>query len=121
MIKQDHKFFNLFFYIKERLHASKQFLVECIKESARERFQAKMAEDIPELQHQNLKISDIKNQNVYVNQKFDTEFKLSKLKANWQQEEMLTLLQFLNAMCENCFRPAQIFLRKQGFDEGESA
>lgn len=35
MIKKDARFFNLFFYIKERLHASKQFLVESIKESAK--------------------------------------------------------------------------------------
>lgn len=30
---------------------------------------------------------------------------------------MNTLLQFLNSLCENCFKPAQIFLKKQVDDE----
>ena len=29
------------------------------------------------------------------------------------EDEMNNLLMFLNAMCENCFRPAQLFLREQ--------
>lgn len=104
MIKKDARFFNLFFYIKERLYASKQFLVESIKESAKQRFVERM--DGPELLHQHLTLSDLKNQNVYVTQRFDIEHKLQRLQSSWRQDEMTILLKFLNSMCENCFRPA---------------
>lgn len=58
LIKQGSRFFNLFFYIKERLYASKQFLVESIKESAKQRFLDNLNEQ--PLLHQHLKLSDLK-------------------------------------------------------------
>ena len=78
MLKKGARFFRLFFYIKERLYASKEFLVESIKESAKQRFVEKM-EGVPELQHRHLNINDLRHQNVYVDQRFDIELKLHKI------------------------------------------
>lgn len=62
-------------------------------------------------------VNDFKSQKIYTSQKYDLEFKLDELQNSWQQDEMEVLLEFLNSMCENCFKPAQLFLRRQVFDE----
>lgn len=38
----------------------------------------------------------------------------------WKQEELITLLDFLNFLCEGCFRDSQNYLRNQLVDISES-
>ena len=53
------------------------------------------------------------NQSLYIDPKYDLELKYQELRDTWKEEEMNNLLQLLNLLCENCFKPAQKFLREQ--------
>jgi hypothetical protein len=55
-----------------------------------------------------------------MSQKYDLEYKYEELQVLWQQDEINTLLSFLNAMCEGCFRESQLYLRNQIEDQTEN-
>ena len=58
-----------------------------------------------------VKPNDFKSQKIYVSQKYDIEKRHNDLNDSWKDDEMNNLLTLLNSLCENCFKPAQLFLR----------
>ena len=54
-----------------------------------------------------------------MSQKFDLELKHEEVLQNWRQNEIKVLIMFLNQLCENCFKPAQIFIRRQSTEDVE--
>lgn len=61
--------------------------------------------------------NDLRDQKIYISKKYDLEYKYEELKQNWKQDEMNELLKFLNSLCENCYKPAQLFLKSQLADD----
>jgi hypothetical protein len=119
LLKEGDKFFHVFFYLKERLNASKKYLITNVKQGARSKFISDNIND--KSTKKEVKPNDFKSQKIYVSAKYDVEQKYQDLKDSWMEDEMIHLLQFLNSLCENCFKPAQLFLRNQIFDDESKA
>jgi hypothetical protein len=110
ILKQNNLFFNVFFYISIRLEESKEYIISKIKSGARKKFiDVNMKNNYKE----KVKPNDFARQNIYLNQKYDIEKKFADLKENWRDDEINNLLIFMNCLCENCFKPAQHYLREQ--------
>ena len=58
-----------------------------------------------------IKPNDFKNHHIFMSPKFDLEFKYGQMQAHWKEEEIYTFLDFMSLFCENCFQPAQLYLR----------
>jgi hypothetical protein len=96
--------------MQERIVACKAYILEQLKERAREDFVARNLSDAGEAKRVT-KPNDFKNHKAYLSPKFDLESKYEELQSNWREEEIFTILQFLSLFCENCFRPAQLYLK----------
>jgi hypothetical protein len=63
--------------------------------------------------------SGFKEMDQFTNKKYDLHQKYEELRSYWKSEEMNNLLNFLNSLCENCYRPSQVFLKCQ-VDDSEN-
>lgn len=58
-----------------------------------------------------IKPNDFKNHNLFLSQKFDLEHKYAEMNSTWLEGELENLFMFMSKLCENCFKPAQLFLK----------
>jgi hypothetical protein len=115
VLKRENLFFPVFLYLKKRLVESKNFTVAKVKEGARKKFIDLHIKT--ERGKGTVKPNDFKSQKIYLDLKFDVEQKYAMVREAWRDDEINVLLLFLNSLCENCFRPAQLFVRQQILDD----
>jgi hypothetical protein len=99
----------VFQYIQHRLQCAKGFIIGQVVARAKKRFFKSNLGDTGE--GGKVKPNDFKNINQFLSSKFDLEHIYSVMNNNWKEQEIYNLLKFLQQMCENCFLPAQMFLR----------
>ena len=97
--------------MQERFKQAKTFIIGQVVARAKKRFAKANAGDAGE--GGKVKPNDFKNINQFLSQKFDLEYIYSVMNNNWKEQEIYNLLKFLCLICENCFHPAQMFLRDQ--------
>jgi len=90
----------LFFYLKQRLQVSKNYLVEKILNGAKDKYVANMQKFVNtkkvDRSKEKVLFNDFKHQKVFLEQKYDLEYKYQELQETWRQYELNVLLQFLN-------------------------
>lgn len=115
ILQNDNQFFEVFHYVKTRIEASKVYMLEKIKRGAQQKFiNQNIKESSKNLQ---FKPNDFMSQKMFLEPKYDVERKYEELSLSWKEDEMNNLLKFLNSLCENCYQPAQLFLREQIKDQ----
>ena len=122
ILQYNKNFFQVFYYIKERLRKSKNFLLETIKLGAKNKFlksRMNLADDDGTVETNQVNFSSLRSKKIYTSQKYDINSRYEALKNSWREDETNDLLKFLNDMCENCFLPAQNYIRKQIDDDHE--
>ena len=75
LLKKDNAFFKVFYYLKMRMQYSKNYLLEKIKQTAKDKF-LKEHMTGPKVE---LASTDFKSQKVYMSQKYDLEYKFEEL------------------------------------------
>jgi hypothetical protein len=119
LLKEDNRFFSVFHYMQQRIIASQAYVLEQLQKQARDDFVGQNINETNEIKK--MKPNDFKNHNLFMSPKFDLEYKYAQLQSHWQEEEIYTFLDFLSLFCENCFLPAQEYLRSQLEDTGTEA
>jgi hypothetical protein len=94
LLRQDNKFFDVFYYIQKRMGASRSYLITKIMQLAKLNFANKNISDQGETNK--VKPNDFKNLNLFLSQKFDLEYKYKELRASWRESEIYNLLRFLS-------------------------
>jgi len=117
LLKEDNKFFDVFYYISKRMQVSKAYLLQKIMQLARVNFTNRNISDQGEANK--VKPNDFKNLNLFLSSKFDLEYKYKELRASWRESEIYNLLRFVSAICEGCYQPAQLFLKRQIVETGQ--
>lgn len=111
LLKENNKFFTVFFYIQTRIDINRKYLIEKVKQSAQNKF---ITQNIMDSRDTNkIKPNDFKNHNLFLSTKYDLEFKYNEMRSTWMEDELDNHLNFMAKLCENCFRPAQLFLKLQ--------
>jgi len=78
-----------------------------------------LADDDGTVETNQVNFSSLRSKKIYTSQKYDINSRYEALKNSWREDETNDLLKFLNDMCENCFLPAQNYIRKQIDDDHE--
>ncbi len=61
--------------------------------------------------------SDLREQRIFMDEKYDMEHKLLDTQHSWRENEMSDLLQLIDNICDDCFGPGQLYLRTQIHEE----